>query len=186
MINIVFKVTKWFASSVCIILVFKVKIEKRTRIYRHKQTVRKNFHLPVISSIWCRSSSASCKFSTKSEYINIVGKSHNHLKYTEGLVHPSRKKIKDIEHLEQPPLQCSNSYLNASQLPIEKRLQRPVNQRLTNSLYRAPAHFFIAKDHKLDPYRALLVFVFVWHLFFCVSVLKICYVFICQNRHFSF
>ena len=132
----------------CIFYVYKRKkgqFQKRTRIYRHKQTVRKNFDLPVISSIWCRSSSTSWKFPTKSEYINIVSKSHNHLKYKEGQVHPSGNKIKDIEDLEQPPLHSSNGYLNASQLPIENSRQRPVNQRLTNSVYRAADHFFYCK-----------------------------------------
>ena len=45
----------------------KRQFEKRTRIFRHKERVRKNFVLPVISSIRCRSLSSSWKFSTKSE-----------------------------------------------------------------------------------------------------------------------
>ena len=64
-----FWVTKRPASLVCTFHVYKEnpKIWKRTRIYKHKRTIRKNFDVPVISFKWYRSSSASWEFPLESE-----------------------------------------------------------------------------------------------------------------------
>ena len=43
------------------------KLEKRTKIYKYKKTIRRNFDVPVISSKWFRSRSASWRLSLESE-----------------------------------------------------------------------------------------------------------------------
>ena len=70
--------------------------------------------------------------------------------------------------------------------------QRPVNQRLTNSVCRAPGHSFNVKGHKPDPCRASLVstcfcLISVLLIFFlnmlCIYMLRQAFLFLKERLH---
>ena len=74
---------------------------------------------------------------------SILGKNHNHLKRAEGEYFTWAEKIKRYKGSGTAASPQRQRPLNATQLPIENGRQRPVNQRLTNSVYRAPQGHFL-------------------------------------------
>ena len=152
MISIVFQVTKWLASSVCIFYAYKEKSDnlknEQGDTYTNKQSER-----PLIyPRFLLHDVDLRVLLGRSLQRVRcIVGKNHNHLKHTEGLFYLDGKKLNDIDDLEQPPLYSGNSR------------QRQVNQRQTNTAYWAA--LLLQKITNLIR-AALLISVFVWHLCF--------------------
>ena len=84
----VFKVTKWLASSVCIFYVSKVKSNNLRNEKGYIDTKRESERILIYPWLFVHNVDLRVLLGSSLQKVSSVeGKSHNHLKHTEGLFH---------------------------------------------------------------------------------------------------